>query len=80
MVTMSGSLMGPDEVGAVLDLPILLSSSSEGMLRVAYLNPDSAAQAGVAFERLVSVPVWTALRQLPAGAGSGAEQSLSGGR
>ncbi len=69
MVTMSGSLMEPDEVGAILDLPILLSTSSEGMLRIAYLNPESAAGAGVPLEQLVPVPVWTALRELPVAVG-----------
>jgi hypothetical protein len=66
---MKGSAMEHDEVGAVLDWPVLVSSASEGPLRVAYLNPDSATAAGVPLTVLSPTPVWTALRELPDGSG-----------
>ena len=66
---MKGSEMEPDAVGAVLDWPVLVSSTSEGPLRVAYLNPGSAATAGASMSALTPTPVWTALRELPDGAG-----------
>jgi len=69
MVSIKGSAMEPDEVGAVLDWPVLVSSASEGPLRVAYLNPDSAAAASVPMGVLTPTPVWTALRELPGGSG-----------
>lgn len=61
--------MEHDEVGAVLDWPVLVSSASEGSLRVAYLNPDSAAAARAPLSDLTPTPIWTALRELPAGSG-----------
>jgi hypothetical protein len=66
---MKGSAMEHDEVGAVLDWPVLVSSTSEGPLRVAYLNPDSAAAAGVPLGVLTPTPVWNVLRELPEGSG-----------
>jgi len=69
MVSINGSVMEPDEVGAVLDWPVLVSAASEGPLRVAYLNPDSAAGAGVSMSVLMPTPIWTALRELPAASG-----------
>lgn len=69
MVKMTGSELDADATGFVLDAPILLSSASEGPLRIAYLNPESAAEAGVSLEVLTPMLVWTALRDLPAGSG-----------
>lgn len=66
---MRGAAMEHDEVGAVLDWPVLVSSASEGPLRVTYLNPESAAKAGVPIGALTPTPIWTALRELPDGSG-----------
>jgi hypothetical protein len=69
MVSMSGSELDDDAVGFILDVPILVSSASAGTLRIGYLNPESAAGAGVSLEVLTPMTVWTSLRELPVGSG-----------
>jgi hypothetical protein len=69
MVSTSGAAIDPDEIGAILDIPILVSSTGQGELRIAYLNPESALAAGVPLTALTPMPVWTALRELPAALG-----------
>lgn len=65
-VSTSGAATGPDEIGAILDIPILVSSTVEEALRIAYLNPESAVAAVVPLTALTPMPVWAALRELPA--------------
>jgi hypothetical protein len=69
MVTFDGRSLDRDELGAILDLPVLVDDVRRGDRRVAYLNPENAARAGRPLTELTPAGLWTALRELPAGEG-----------
>jgi hypothetical protein len=81
MASYAGRPLEYDELGALLDAPVLaVEDFGESGDRFAYLNPEHAAQAGAALEDLVPQTIWTLLRGLPAGSGlridPGTEQEL----
>jgi len=80
MPRLAGEALDADATGAVLDFPVLVSDSVIDAYRVAYLNPERAAAAGLALDALTPGAIWTVLRELPAGIGlvvdPGTEETL----
>jgi hypothetical protein len=69
MPTVDGRPLAHDELGGLLDLPVLVDDRRRSDRRVAYLNPDSAARAGRPLTELTPAGLWTALRELSPGEG-----------
>lgn len=70
MPVISGRALDYDQTGALLDVPVLVVDEFDGSPdRLAYLNPDHAAAAGVDANSLTPQTIWTLLRELAPGAG-----------
>jgi len=69
MATIDGRSLDRDQLGAILDLPVLVDDVRRGDRRVAYSSPESAARAERPLVELTPAAVWTALRALPSGTG-----------